>query len=223
MVKTANNSEEKAMVTTNLSSKKRGGSKPGRTCRAHGKKDTFWNQVRVKSNITQKEVAEYLGCSKSLAGFFFSGQLVPKDEHIDKLCELFGVDRILGEREFRKAHRDWDTINDGKEHPTFSAEVNKEPKPKKETKKIVERRSVIINHEEELREEKPTMDISGLHRAAYRVLDYDDFVAFTKLLGSKKHFESESDWMNEIDEFISSRVYGKVSRAEYDRIQKFFV
>ena len=218
MVKTSNNSEEKKVMKINPSSKKTGSEK-GRTCRAHGKKDTFWNQVRVKSNITQKEVAQYLGCSKSLAGFFFSGQLVPKDEYMDKLCDLFNVDRIVGEREFRKANREWDTIHDGKEHPNFSAEVIKEPKPKTEPTKVVEKRSVIIKHEEE----KSTMDIGGLHRAAFDMLDYDCFAEFTKLLNSRKAFETETDFRNEVDEFISDRVYGKVSRAQYDRIQKFFV
>ncbi len=188
--------------------------------KAHGRKDTFWNQQRVNAGVTYNDVARYLHCSPSLAGRFFTGILVPKDEYIDKLCDWFGVDRILGEREFRKAAREWDTIRDGKSHPKLVAEGEKEieiERPvEKEEKKVVVKTSTVF-----VKEEK-AIDISGLSRASFDIFDYDDFVSFTKILARKNSYERVEDFKDEIIDFIGQHAYGsdKCDYKKYNHIMK---
>lgn len=187
--------------------------------KAHGRKDTFWNQQRVNAGVTYNDIARYLHCSPSLAGRFFTGILVPKDEYIDALCDWFGVDRILGEREFRKAAREWDTIHDGKKHPKLVAEednkIEIEKPVEKENKVVVKTSTVFVK-------EQKAIDISGLSRASFDIFDYDDFVAFTKILARKNSYEREEDFKDEIIDFIGQHAYGndKCDYKKYNRIMK---
>lgn len=183
--------------------------------KAYGRKNTFWNQLRVNAGVTYADIAEYLHCSRALAGFFFTGQLVPKDEYIDVLCDWFSVDRIVGEREFRKANREWDTIHDGKRHPKLVAEgeskIEIEKSVEKKEKVVVKTSTVFVKEEKKL-------DISGLNRAVYdsKVLDYDDFVSFTKLLARRNTYEKEDDFKNEIIDFIGQHIY-KADGVDYKK------
>lgn len=70
-------------------------------------KITFWNTLRVERNIRYCDIAELFGGGVSTYGAYFSGQLMPKDDIITKLCDLFDVDFDKGKEEFRKAHADW--------------------------------------------------------------------------------------------------------------------
>lgn len=180
--------------------------------KAYGRKNTFWNQLRVNAGVTYTDIAEYLHCSRALAGFFFTGQLVPKDEYIDILCDWFGVDRILGEREFRKANREWDTIHDGKPHPKLVAESETKAETVTKKEKVVVKTSTVF-----VKEEKK-LDIGGLNRAVYnaKVLDYDDFVTFTKLLARRNAYEKEDDFKNEIIDFIGEHIY-KADGVDYKK------
>ena len=71
-------------------------------------KDTFFNVKRVQSGLTIKEVAEYVGTRPSTTAAYLTGALMPKDAVIDKFCELFDVDTVRGQSEFRLAHDKWD-------------------------------------------------------------------------------------------------------------------
>ena len=209
------NTKKSASVKAESSNKR---SKYGDNRRkARGRKSTFWNQKRINAGVTYRDIGEYLHCSTSLAGRFFTGQVVPKDEYIDSLCDWFGVDRIVGEREFRNANRKWDTIYDGKIHPKLEIDGEKKPEPK-----VEKREPVVVKTSTVFVKEKKTMDISGLNRAVYRILDYDSFVEFTKLLARRKSYEREEDFRNEVIDFIGQHVYGAdgVDYKKYNEIMK---
>lgn len=70
-------------------------------------KDTYWNKVRVEKGFKLREVAEYLGIKLGLVGMYFSGQALPPDNTVHKLCEYFDVDYNSGQLAFQHAHRAW--------------------------------------------------------------------------------------------------------------------
>lgn len=75
--------------------------------KASMKKQTFWNEVRVKSNCRYTDLADLLGRSPSYCSMIFSGELLPIDSIIEKLCDFFDVDFEKGKAEFETAHREW--------------------------------------------------------------------------------------------------------------------
>lgn len=77
--------------------------------KACASKATFWNKQRVAQNMQIKDVADLMGLGVSTVGAHFSGQFVPNEKCIEGYCELFGVDKIEGTREFINANKEWDT------------------------------------------------------------------------------------------------------------------
>lgn len=75
--------------------------------------DNFWNRLRVERNIRYIDLHELFPSFKSHTsiGLWFSGQLMPKDEHISVLCDFFDVDFEIGKEEFRKAHENWESTH----------------------------------------------------------------------------------------------------------------
>lgn len=74
---------------------------------AYACKDNFWSRLRAEKGIKIKEVAEYLHLSGGTVGAYFTGELMPSEDKINVLCDLFDVDSVLGAREFKKAHDKW--------------------------------------------------------------------------------------------------------------------
>ncbi len=72
-------------------------------------KINFWNKLRVDRNIRYKDIAELYGGCASRWGSYFSGQIMPADEQIHQLCDLFDVDFETGKAEFEKAHANWES------------------------------------------------------------------------------------------------------------------
>lgn len=81
--------------------------------KASMKKQTFWNEIRVKANCRYSDIADLIGRSQSFCSMLFSGELMPVDKTIEKLCDFFDVDFDTGKREFEKAHREWVSIGRG--------------------------------------------------------------------------------------------------------------
>ena len=75
--------------------------------------DNFWNRLRVERNIRYIDLLELFPSFKTHTsiGFWFSGQTMPKDEHISVLCDFFDVDFAKGKEEFRKAHENWESTH----------------------------------------------------------------------------------------------------------------
>ena len=75
--------------------------------KAHTFKDNFWSKLRVERNLTVKEVAEYLGENEKKTSAYFTGFILPNDNAIRQLCDLFDVDYGAGNLEFQHAHRQY--------------------------------------------------------------------------------------------------------------------
>ena len=73
----------------------------------YARKDTFWSKQRVEKRMTIKEIAETIGLPEKQVGAYFTGMLMPKEQTIRDLCELFDVDYHTGNLEFQHAHRNW--------------------------------------------------------------------------------------------------------------------
>lgn len=75
--------------------------------KAHTFKDNFWSKLRVERNLTTKEIADYLGEGEKKTSAYFTGFLLPDDNIIRQLCDLFDVDFNTGNLEFQHAHRQY--------------------------------------------------------------------------------------------------------------------
>ena len=75
------------------------------TIRAQHK--TFWNELRVAQGASIIELADTYGVSRGTISNWFIGKYIPPDNVISKLCTRFNVDVKVGQREFRKAHKQW--------------------------------------------------------------------------------------------------------------------
>ena len=95
-------------------------------------KDNFWSNKRVEAGIKIKDVASYTGTSVGLAGAWFTGQFMPSEENIAKLCKFFDVELLKGTQEFIKAHKEWDAV-----HKRGKAKMKQEmPKPESKSKEV---------------------------------------------------------------------------------------
>lgn len=70
-------------------------------------KVNFWNALRVERNIRYRDLSELFGGHISSWAKYFSGQQMPTDENIEKLCDLFEVEFGKGKAEFMKANQEW--------------------------------------------------------------------------------------------------------------------
>ena len=77
-------------------------------------KDTFWSKKRVEANISIKELADAIGIKFSTLASYLIGVSVPPSDVIRAMCDWFNVDYIEGEREFVKAHKEYDAQHSGK-------------------------------------------------------------------------------------------------------------
>lgn len=79
--------------------------------RAYAKKDTFWNKQRVDKGLTTKEIGEITGINAKNISAYFTGFLMPDEQTIRTICELFDVDYHTGNLEFQHAHRQYKAEN----------------------------------------------------------------------------------------------------------------
>ena len=64
------------------------------------RKATQWGQLRKIHGYKYCEIAETLGHDQALVSGWFTGRLMPNDENIKELCELFGEDFEKGKQMF---------------------------------------------------------------------------------------------------------------------------
>ena len=72
-------------------------------------KETWWNELRVKNNISYNELIEYTGYSMQTVASAFTGEHLPNDDLAAKLYELFDVDPVIGDLHFQEAHLAWES------------------------------------------------------------------------------------------------------------------
>lgn len=70
-------------------------------------KETWWNELRVKNNVSYTELIEYTGYSMQTVASAFTGEHLPNDDLAAKLYELFDVDPVIGDLHFQEAHLAW--------------------------------------------------------------------------------------------------------------------
>ena len=185
-------------------------------------KDTFWNKKRIEQNIKVKEISELLGCPYSTAGAYFSGLCIPEENDIKTLCEFFGVDIILGQREFINAHKEYDALQ--KRELKYSARK----KPTKTTP--------ISKHDtfEKIEETKPINDLPKLPTDITSTTnktpindeksDEDCFKDITKELYGKLSFDDYNEFMRlivmESNKSALKFIYGKIDFDTFLKITK---
>ena len=71
--------------------------------------DNFWINKRKDANLTMKDVCEILNIKKdkSTVAKYFTGEILPTDDVINSLCQIFDVDFATGKHEFEKAYDVW--------------------------------------------------------------------------------------------------------------------
>lgn len=74
---------------------------------AHTRVDNFWSKLRVDKNITVREIAEMLGMKEKAISAYFTGFIMPDEDTVRELCELFEVDFNTGYLEFQHAHKNY--------------------------------------------------------------------------------------------------------------------
>lgn len=169
-------------------------SRAGAKKRPLAKKDTFWNRKRIESNIKYTELGELLHMPLSTVGSYFSGQVMPKREFIEQVCDLFGVEYSVGVLEFQHAHRAWRSNRNDK---TF---LRGEPPKKKSQEKP--QPIVLI----ETVEEEPVIDYkTKFLKAVYGCVSYEQYEEL-------KHYV-------EVEGADTLRyLYGKIDYDLYQRI-----
>ncbi len=170
---------------------------------SRAKQATFWNVTRVNNNLTLKEVSELIGVPESTCGRYFAGLAVPPENTVDKLCELFDVDRIQGMREFINANKKWDIIRGTeKDHDAIRSE------------KISSTDELISNIVKQIVDDTNEVDdmcvrTCDIRRLIYGKVDYD---VFLKITGHNvKTFGKD---------FILDTLYGVVDKETYLEVVK---
>lgn len=64
------------------------------------RKQTQWGKLREIHGYKNCEIAETLGRDQALVSGWFTGRLMPNDDNIKELCELFGEDFERGKQMF---------------------------------------------------------------------------------------------------------------------------
>lgn len=149
-------------------------------------KDTYWNKVRVEKGFKLREVAEYLGIKLGLAGMYFSGQILPPDNTVHKLCEYFDVDYNSGQLAFQHAHRTW------------VAEHQRKPKVKAEKKADTPKSAQILSESvlDLIYGKVPrkdfqailggTVEVTGILELVYGIVDHKTYTQIEKLIQEEK-------------------------------------
>ena len=120
-------------------------------------KDNFWSRKRIESGLKIKDVADAIGFSTGIVGMYFTGQRIPAMATIEKLCDLFDVDILIGTHEFIEANRAWDAEFGVKSRLHVDAPV--------------------LDDDSEAVPEKSEIVSESVLRALYGELSYDDFEA----------------------------------------------
>ena len=158
-------------------------------------KDTWWNSLRVERNIAYKKLVQYMDCCISRVGGWFSGQKLPDRADIIKICDLFDVDYLEGERHFIEDNEKWQSEH--KRTHLASTGVGETKNPRKKRTKIKVAQTQVKDVSEE---------IPNILELAYGAIDYTDYIKVSNVLS-----ENPTDILNSL--------YGKVSYEAFKAIE----
>lgn len=133
-------------------------------------KDNFWSRKRIESGFKVHEVAELLHLSDGIVGMYFTGQRVPTEDTIKKICTFFGVDIVEGTREFANAAKVWDAEVKGREAKLHSnTGVHSNAGVGVVSEEVVPITPVVVEPAQSVPE--------SLLKALYKKVPYEDFKA----------------------------------------------
>lgn len=69
--------------------------------------DTFWSKKRIENNLSIKDLGEMIGASYTQTSKYLTGQQIPPEPMLKKLCDLFDVNYDVGLTEANIAHANW--------------------------------------------------------------------------------------------------------------------
>lgn len=164
-------------------------------------KDTFWSRKRVDANITIVELAKLFGLPRPTMGAYLSGCSMPPEHIIKGLCDFFDVDPIVGEREFRNAHRKYDVENKKSLKATA-----KKPKEKKDPVEKTEK-DIVIPKGTPIKVVGVVDNRKTIESAVYGTLSYDDFELF------KARLDGVGDPLELIYRKVDYQTFRRVEKA----------
>ena len=137
-------------------------------------KDNFWSRKRIESGFKIHDVAELLHLSDGIVGMYFTGQRMPTEDTIKKICNFFGVGIVEGTREFINAAKIWDAETKGRE-----AKLHSNAGVGAVSEEVVPITPVVVEPAQSVPE--------SLLKALYKKVSYEDFKAI--LDGNKSESE----------------------------------
>jgi len=159
---------------------------------------TPWNTRRQESGISIADLATFLNLARCTVSTFFTGRVIPSDNHIQMLCGLFnGLDFDIGKQDFITGHEMWLSENpDTGTHKKSAAPS---------TEEITETFDTVVNDTCESSESIQDSIID----LVYGKIPRSDFLEFVDALS--KHNCKALDI-----------IYGKISRVDFITISKKF-
>ena len=93
--------------------------------------NNFWSNQRSSAGFTVKDIKELCDIQKdsTTVAKYFTGEIMPSDDIIRKLCEGFKVPYAQGKEEFISAHKLWREIKTKKSETIVTTEVVSQPAP----------------------------------------------------------------------------------------------
>lgn len=171
--------------------------------------NNFWSKKRVEQNITMKEIAEFLGIKVKTASAYFTGQALPPERLIMKLCDFFDVNPIEGEREFINAHRAYDATH----NRTLILSARTQSKIKEATKISTDSTPTL--------EEEPTL-AEQVAKEIYEKEEQRKDKLFEVVYGKLDCWKTFKEFAIFINRNADVRewLYGKVDYDTYEKVKK---
>lgn len=178
-----------------------------KTSTAASRKYTFWNTIRNESGLTIVEVAEGIGKPKSrvVVGKYFTGEVMPNDETITALCNLFDVEFERGKEEFSKAYDAWHNRLPSTPETPIAEEV---PVPEIQEEEPEDTLTAPIGN----LQIQPTPEVADvpeqdIGKLVYGKVDYDEFNMIKDCIDRGDNTE-----------IILETIYGKVNCKAYNTV-----
>lgn len=110
--------------------------------------ETFWNQVRVQSGLTLKDVADLTEIKAGTVSAHFTGRFMPTDGDIKKYCKLFEVEFKEAKLQFENARSMF--LNAHNKGPRKMTQIVKDMVSNHADKIVVEKEQPIVEEQSEV-------------------------------------------------------------------------
>lgn len=204
-----NNSNEKKTSEKTASNNVGHGKKARKATQRKKTSDTFWNLLRVKSDMKLKDIAEATGFKVTSISNWFTGKTMPDNYTIRVICDWFGIPFEKGELEFKNGY----TVFHGT-HGT----IDKEPRKatKMTLKDLEEYCSNTVPVEEEIKPISEEVKIDAHDKADRNIVlaQLFDVMSFEEYMEIVDNYDSIDSTK------ILDRLYGMVSRKTYEEVQR---